>query len=289
MQIIDGKSLATKLRQEIGGKVRLLDTKPGLAVILVGNDPASHLYVSLKEKACAEAGIHFEKYLFEASEPEQNIIKQILSLNTRRNINAILLQLPLPSHYNTDKIITTINPQKDVDGFHCDNLNLLQQDKHCLIPVTTKAAMALIQSTGVDLKGKLAVILANSEIFSMPIKFFLESHGVATKIIIYNPSTPLSEYTDLPQADILITAIGRAKAVTADLIKDGAIVIDVGTNRINCGTEEMPCWKTMGDVDPTNLPEKNGFYTPVPGGVGPVTVAMLLQNILQLQEIQTHQ
>ncbi|MDP3245089.1 MAG: bifunctional 5,10-methylenetetrahydrofolate dehydrogenase/5,10-methenyltetrahydrofolate cyclohydrolase [bacterium] len=276
MQLIDGKAIAEKIHTEIAEKVRLLNTKPGLAVILVGNDPASRLYVSLKEKACARAGIHFEKHVFGADEPEQNLLAQISSLNIRPDIHGILVQLPLPPSYNTDKIIAAVNPKKDVDGFHPKNLKLL--------PVTTKAVATLLKSIGVALLNKNAVILANSQTFALPIKTYLENQGVKTKIIFYNPNLSISQSLNLSQTDILITAVGQPKIIKPEMIKDGAIVVDVGTNRVNCGTEDRPYWKTVGDVDAESLKQKTGFLTPVPGGVGPVTVAMLLENIFWLAQ-----
>lgn len=278
MQLIDGQAIAKKIREEIKQEIQDSGLKPGLAVILVGADPASHLYVSLKEKACDEVGIHFEKYLFFASEPEEKIINQILLLNARPDIHGILVQLPLPEQYDADKIIQAIDSKKDADGFHPENLKLLEQSHLILLPVTTKAVATLIKSTRVVLTDKNAIILANSQTFAAPIKNYLENHGVPTEIIIYIPNVII------PKADILITAVGKPKIITADLIKDKAIVIDVGTSRINVGTEETPVWKTVGDVDAENLKEKTGFLTPVPGGVGPVTVATLLENVLLLSK-----
>lgn len=282
MQIIDGKTIALKIRQELKEKISASGAKPGLAAILIGADPASHLYVSLKEKACVELGIHFEKYLFFAAEPEEKIINQIKILNQRPDIHGILVQLPLPSQYNENKIIQTIDPNKDADGFHPTNLKLLEKGQPKIIPVTTKAIIKLIESTNIPLANKQAVILANSSIFASPIKKILEGKGVKTEIIIYNPDMPLHQYPIMSTADIFITAVGRPKIVTGSVIKDGAVVVDVGTTRVNVGTEEAPEWKTVGDVDFASTEAKNGFITPVPGGVGPVTVAMLLESIFEL-------
>jgi len=282
MTIIDGRAIAQKIHQELKQKIQTSGLKPGLAVILVGNDPASHLYVSLKEKACAEVGIHFEKYLFFATEPEEKILSKITALNQRPDIHGIIVQLPLPSHFDTSKIIKIINPRKDADGFHPENLKLFFENKPLIIPVTTKAIITLIQSANIPLKQKQAIILANSHIFADPIKKALENQGATTEIIIFDANTPLHQYTNIPQADILVTALGQPKLITADIIKDGAIIIDVGTSRMNLGTDEQPLWKTVGDIDQENLKEKPGFITPVPGGVGPVTVATLLKNVFDL-------
>lgn len=282
MQVIDGRAIAQKIRKELKQKIQASGITPGLAVILVGNDPASHLYVSLKEKACVEVGIHFEKYLFFATEPEEKIVSKIIALNQRPDIHGIIVQLPLPSQFDTNKIIQAIDPRKDADGFHPKNTKMFFAGQGRVTPVTTKAIITLIESTGISLTNKSTIILANSHIFADPIKKMLDDRGAKTEILIYNPITPLNYYTNIPLANILITALGQPQIINAQHIKDDAIVIDVGTTRVNLGTDEQPIWKTIGDVDQEGLKEKPGFITPVPGGVGPVTVATLLENIFAL-------
>lgn len=280
-QIIDGKSLAARIRGEIKKEIAELGIVPGLAVILVGADPASHLYVGLKEKAAAEVGIHFEKYLFFATEPEEKIIAKIQELNARPDIHGIIVQLPLPGGYDENKIIAAIDPKKDADGFHPENIaKLLSGDKttplsppwkegELIVPPVISGILKLIESTGAELKNKKIAILANSEILAKPLEKILEGNEVATII------APEKLTTEISDADIVITALGRPKFITAEAIKPGAILIDVGTTRLDDGT-------TVGDVDSASLAEKAGWITPVPGGVGPMTVAELLQNVLRL-------
>jgi len=268
-QIIDGKALAKKIRAEIKKEIAELGIVPGLAVILVGADPASHLYVGLKEKAAAEVGIHFEKYLFFATEPEEKIIAKIEELNIRPDIHGIIVQLPLPQNYDENKIIAAIDPKKDADGFHPENIKKLLSGEPKIVPPVISGILKLIESTGVELKNKKITILANSEILAKPLEKILTGNDVK-KIIA--PETLTTEISD---ADIVISALGRAKIITADAIKDGAILIDVGTTRLEDGA-------TVGDVDPDSTSEKAGWITPVPGGVGPMTVAELLQNVLRL-------
>lgn len=282
MQIIDGKKIALKMRQELKEKIAASGIMPGLAAILVGADPASHLYVSLKEKACAEIGIHFEKYIFLGTEPGDKIIAQVQTLNQKSTIHGILVQLPLPPQYNENKIIQAIDPNKDADGFHPANLKLLEKGQPNIIPVIARAIIKLIESTNIALNSKQAVILANSSIFASPVKKILESKGAKTEIIIYNPDLPLSQYPIIPTADIVITAVGRPKIITGSIVKNEALIIDVGTTRVNSGTEETPEWKTVGDVDFESTTEKSGFITPVPGGVGPLTIALLLESVFEL-------
>ena len=269
VQIIDGKKIAAEIRGEIKKEITELGITPGLAVILVGADPASHLYVGLKEKAAAEVGIHFEKFLFFATEPEEKIIVKIQELNARSDIHGIIVQLPLPENYDENKIIAAIDAGKDADGFHPENIKKFLSGAPEIIPPVISGILKLIESTGVELKNKKITILANSEILAKPLKKILEGNEV--KIII----TPEILTTEITDADIVISALGRAKIITADAIKPGAILIDVGTTRLDDG-------KTVGDIDFESTATKAGFITPVPGGVGPMTVAELLRNVLRL-------
>lgn len=272
-QIIDGRKIAAEIRAEIKKEITELGITPGLSVILIGADPASHLYVGLKEKAAAEAGIHFEKYLFFATEPEEKIIAKIKELNARPEIHGIIVQLPLPQTYDENKIIAAINPQKDADGFHPENIKKFMVGEMEIIPPVVSGILKLIESTGAELKNKKIAILANSEILAKPLEKILEGNIVTTII------APENITAQITNADIIITALGRAKIITADAIKPGAILVDVGTTRLNDG-------KTTGDVDFESVATRASWITPVPGGVGPMTVAMLLQNVVNLAKKQ---
>lgn len=264
-QIIDGRKIAAEIRGEIKKEIAELGITPGLAVILVGADPASHLYIGLKEKAAAEVGIHFEKYLFFATEPEEKIIAKIEELNARPEIHGIIVQLPLPSGYDESKIVDSIDAKKDADGFHPKNIAYLLAGEPKIIPPVIAGILKLIESTGVELTNKKITILANSEIFIKPLAEILKGNQLTISIA---PEDPLL-FTR--EADIVITALGRPKIITGEMIKAGAILIDVGTTRTDDGA-------TVGDVDFESTAPKAGWITPVPGGVGPMTVAMLLEN-----------
>jgi len=268
-QIIDGKKIAAEIRAEIKKEITESGITPGLAVILVGADPASHLYVGLKEKAAAEVGIHFEKFLFFAAEPKEKIIAKIHELNARPDIHGILVQLPLPSGYDESEIVAAIDPQKDADGFHPKNIKKLLAGESKIVPPVITGILELIESTGAEMSNKKITILANSEILAKPLEKILESNEVNVALRPENPAT----YTK--DADIVITALGRPKIITGEMIKPGAILIDVGTTRTEDGT-------TVGDVDFESTAPQAGWITPVPGGVGPMTVAMLLRNVLDL-------
>lgn len=286
MRIIDGKKLALEIRAGLKEKISKLGNAPGLGVILVGNDPASHLYVRLKEKACLEAGIKFEKKLFPESATEEEINLTIQQFNNRDDINGILVQLPLPPQLNENRIITAIAPQKDVDGFHSKNLEALsryslisrkvsgmpassrQKKRALIIPGVALGIMKLIESTNVSLAGKKAALLVNSEIFAAPLKYLLEQNKVKVDIKLNPKSSTLNSY------DIIIIALGRPNFLKADMVKDGAVIIDVGTTKIR--------GKLCGDADFESFKNRDVFITPVPGGVGPMTVAMLLQNVYNL-------
>ncbi|OGL66018.1 hypothetical protein A3B21_00625 [Candidatus Uhrbacteria bacterium RIFCSPLOWO2_01_FULL_47_24] len=296
MQIIDGRKLAARIRAEVKEEIARLGSTPGLAVILVGKDPASHLYVALKEKACTEAGIKFEKYVFSGTEPESEIIETIRKLNGRDDIHGILVQVPLPAIYHEDVILSTLDPSKDVDGFHQVNLRAILEGKPRIIPCVALAIVALVdeaikQKGDVSLfahkKGDapfLAVLIANRMEFAAPLEYLLEKRGALVQIILRAKEVTTDISAQIKSADILIVARGHANFVSGDMIKDGAIVIDVGTNT-------LPDGKVVGDVDQglalskkglSPMGDKPGYITPVPGGVGPMTVAMLLKNTLEL-------
>lgn len=275
-QIIDGKKIAAEIRAKIKNEIAKLKITPGLAVILVGADPASHLYVGLKEKASAEVGVHFEKYLFFSAEPEEKIIKKIQDLNSNPDIHGILVQLPLPPHFNENKIITTIDPQKDADGFHPANIEKLLRDEPTIVPPVISGILKLMEATGEEIINKKIAILANSEIFIKPLQKILEKDNQVAYAI-----APENVASITHNADVVITALGRPKFLTGEMIKDGTIVIDVGTTRLEDGT-------LVGDVDFESASQKASWITPVPGGVGPMTVVMLLQNVLELAKKSLH-
>lgn len=268
MNLIDGRKLAEEIRSNLKTQISSLGFAPGLGVILVGNNPASHLYIKLKEQACAEVGIKFEKAMFPDNAPQEEINLTIQQFNNRSDIHGILVQFPLPKNFDTDKIISAIDPKKDVDGFHPENLEAIKSGKPNIIPGVALGILKLIESTDEPLKNKKAALLVNSETFALPIKYLLEKSGVEVETILN------TQYLILDTYDIIVIAIGRPKFLKADMVKDGAIIIDVGTNILD--------GETVGDADFDSFKNKNGWITPVPGGVGPMTVAMLLQNVYNL-------
>lgn len=272
MQLIDGKSLAKQILEKVKEEVKTLDQTPGLAVILVGSDPASHLYVGKKEKACLEAGIRFEKYLYFHTEPQETIIERIKTLNERIDIDGIVVQLPLPYNYDREKIIQTIDPKKDVDGFHPKNIQKLINGDPQIIPPIDNGIMTLIESVEKNLANKNCLIICNSETFAVPLVSLLEEKGVKCEKLL-PPFNNIDK--KIKKADIAVTAIGRPEFIQGEWFKNGAIIIDAGTTRLEDG-------HIVGDVDFDSVKEKNGYITPVPGGVGPMTIAMLLKNLIAL-------
>jgi methylenetetrahydrofolate dehydrogenase (NADP+)/methenyltetrahydrofolate cyclohydrolase len=276
-QILDGNALAQKLRA--GFKVRAealaaLGARPGLAVILVGEDAASQVYVRNKVNACAQAGFHSEKHAYAPDESPQVVLAKIAELNADPKIHGILVQLPLPKHFNADAVLEAIAPEKDVDGFRAENVGALMQGKRCFIPCTPYGAMKFFEDAGIVVKGKEAVIVGRSNIVGKPMAMLL-MHAGATVTVCHSQTRDLKAHCR--RADILVAAIGKAKMITGDMIKPGAVVIDVGINR-------LPDGKLCGDVDFASAKEVAGFITPVPGGVGPMTITMLLANTLESAE-----
>ena len=270
-KIIDGKKLATLIAHEAAQERATLGITPGLVAVLVGDDPASHLYVSLKEKACRDAGIAFEKMLFRADASLETVLRAIANLNSREDIDAILVQLPLPAPLNAERVISAIDPAKDVDGFHPENVAALRAGTPRIIPGLAAGIIALIRSTGEPLAEKSALVVANSAAFFAPLASVLE--GAGCKPSFTDADAPgLTEL--VRSADILIVAVGRPAIINGAMLKPGAIVIDVGTNRVN--------GKTIGDVDYSSAVDVAGHLTPVPGGVGPMTIALLLKNTVAL-------
>ncbi|MFH1207446.1 MAG: bifunctional 5,10-methylenetetrahydrofolate dehydrogenase/5,10-methenyltetrahydrofolate cyclohydrolase [Patescibacteria group bacterium] len=273
--IIDGKKIADGVLQDVKRSVAKLSNKPGLAIILIGSDPASYIYVGLKEQAAQDVGIVIEKYVYPENIGEPKVMEKISELNGRKDINGILVQLPLPKGYGTDKIISAIKPIKDVDGFHPENIQSQQQGRPGLVPGLAAGIVELARSTGESLTEKKTVIISNSKIFYQPIALLMEKLGSRADHVSPD-DIKLAEQT--LAADVIIVAIGRPRFVKKEMVKPGAIVIDVGYNRLN--------GKAVGDVDFTDVSGVAGWITPVPGGVGPMTVSMLLQNVLRAYELQ---
>ncbi len=270
MSIIDGKQIAKDLRQSIKSQVDNLNRAPGLAVILVGDDPASAVYVRNKDNACMEVGFYSEKIDKPADITQEELLSEIKRLNTDDRIDGILVQLPLPNHLDTNLVIETISPEKDVDGFHSENIGKLMQNKPYLRPCTPKGVMTMLATTGVDVVGKDCVVVGASNIVGRPMAMELLNAG-ATVTICHSRTQDLPGKLKL--ADIVVVAVGIPQMVKGEWIKDGAIVIDVGINRLDSG-------KLVGDVDFESTKDIASWITPVPGGVGPMTIATLLENTL---------
>ncbi|MDE6658580.1 MAG: bifunctional methylenetetrahydrofolate dehydrogenase/methenyltetrahydrofolate cyclohydrolase FolD [Eubacterium sp.] len=279
MNIIDGKAVSKAVRERVAAETEELKKKgvtPGLAVIIVGEDPASQVYVRNKEKACEEVGFYSEKFALPENTTQEELNALVQKLNERKDINGILCQLPLPKHLDDKEVINLINPIKDVDAFHPVNVGAIMIGDYNFLPCTPAGVMELIHSTGVDVCGKKAVVIGRSNIVGKPMAMLL-LHENATVEITHSRTQNLSEIT--AGADILVAAIGKAKFVTADMVKEGAVVIDVGMNRDENG-------KLCGDVDFEGVKDKCSYITPVPGGVGPMTISMLMQNTLTAAKIQ---
>ena len=273
-KIIDGKAVSKKIREEIREEVEKLKSvgvHPGLAVVLAGDNPASRVYVKNKGEACRSAGIHSEEHKLPADVKESELIDIINRLNKDPRINGILVQLPLPLHINKDLVLKSISPDKDVDGFHEINMGRLFIGQEGLIPCTPSGIIKLLEYYNIPVEGKFAVVLGRSNIVGKPVAMML-LHRNATVAICHTRTKNLKEVCLM--GDILIAAAGRQGMITGDMVKEGAVVIDVGINRMDNG-------KLTGDVDFESASKKAGWITPVPGGVGPMTIAMLLYNTLK--------
>ena len=281
-KLIDGKSFAVQIRSEIATQVKgLLDSKgikPGLAVILVGEDPASQVYVRSKGKQTIEVGMNSYEYKLDRHVSEGELLGLIEKLNSDENVNGILCQLPLPDHLNSDLVINSINPEKDVDGFHISNVGLLATGQKSMVPCTPLGCLMMLRSELGDLSGKNAVIIGRSNIVGKPMAHLLIKNS-CTVTIAHSRTKNIEELCR--SADILVAAVGRPEIVKANWIKEGAAVIDVGINRVEVDPEiSSKGYKIVGDVDFESAKSKAGFITPVPGGVGPMTIACLLANTL---------
>ncbi|WP_295540275.1 bifunctional methylenetetrahydrofolate dehydrogenase/methenyltetrahydrofolate cyclohydrolase FolD [uncultured Pseudacidovorax sp.] len=276
-QLIDGNAVARTIRAEVAERTAALKARgitPGLAVILVGEDPASQVYVGKKVEACQQAGMHSVLERYEATMTEADLLERVRALNADPAIHGILVQLPLPAHIDADKVIETIAAEKDVDGFHVASAGALMTGLPGFWSCTPYGCIKLLESTGVPIKGKHAVVIGRSNNVGKPMALMLLAKN-ATVTVCHSATADLAHH--VRQADIVVAAVGRRNTVTADMVKPGAIVIDVGMNRNDEG-------KLCGDVDFAAVKEVAGWITPVPGGVGPMTVTMLLVNTLESAE-----
>ena len=273
-QIIDGKAVSAAVKQEVADETAKLrdekGLKVGLAVVIVGNDPASRVYVNNKKKACEAVGFQSYEYALDENTTQEQLLDLVNVLNRDDRVNGILVQLPLPKHIDEKAVINAISPDKDVDAFHPINVGKIMIGEYSFLPCTPAGVMRLIESTGTDITGKQCVVIGRSNIVGKPqAMLLLQKNGTVT--ICHSKTNNLKEIC--LGADILVVAIGRANFVTGDMIKEGAVVIDVGMNRLENG-------KLCGDVEFESAEKKASFITPVPGGVGPMTIAMLMKNTL---------
>ena len=274
MSIIDGKMVASHIKDNIAAEVKILKNKtgktPGLAVVLVGDDPASAVYVKNKNKTCKNIGFQSFEHILSENTSEDKLLNLINDLNNDDQVNGILVQLPLPSHISSKKILVAINPQKDVDGFHLENVGRLVTGNALFKPCTPAGIIKLLDEYKIAIEGKNAVIIGRSNIVGKPVSFLLLERN-ATVTICHSRTKDLPSLTR--SADILIAAIGKPNFVTPDMVKNNAVVIDVGINRLD--------GKLVGDVDFASVSKQASLITPVPGGVGPMTIAMLMENTFQ--------
>ena len=280
-KIISGKEVSASVRAQVKKECDELKAKgiaPGLAVIIVGDDPASRVYVNNKKKTCADVGFVSEEYALPAQTTQAELLSLIDELNNKKEINGILCQLPLPSHLDEKAVINAISPLKDVDAFHPSNVGKIMIGDYHFLPCTPAGVMEMIHTENIDVSGKNCVVIGRSNIVGKPMAMLL-LHENGTVTICHSRTKNLKEICS--QADILVAAVGRPKFVTADMVKEGAVVLDVGINRDENG-------KLCGDVDFESVEPKASFITPVPGGVGPMTIAMLMKNTLKAAKIQNN-
>ena len=277
--IIDGKKISADVRAQVAAETAQLKEQgivPGLAVIIVGDDPASRVYVNNKKKACADVGFNSEEYALPAETTQEELVALVKQLNERKDINGILCQLPLPKGLDDKAVINAIAPEKDVDAFHPSNVGRIMLGEYSFLPCTPAGVMELLHSANVEISGKECVVIGRSNIVGKPMGMLL-LHENGTVTICHSRTKDLAEVTR--RADVLVAAVGKAKFVTADMVKPGAAVIDVGMNRDENG-------KLCGDVDYENVAPICSAITPVPGGVGPMTIAMLMRNTLTAAKLQ---
>jgi methylenetetrahydrofolate dehydrogenase (NADP+)/methenyltetrahydrofolate cyclohydrolase len=277
--ILDGKKVSQRIKEELKNEVIALKTKsikPGLAVIIVEGDNASRIYVNNKKRACEEIGIYSEEYCLPGNAAEEDVLDIISVLNGRGDIHGILVQLPLPGHMNEKKILLSIDSKKDVDAFHPVNVGKIMIGNYDFLRCTPAGVMALIAESGIEIAGKDCVVVGRSNIVGKP-QAMLLLHKNGTVTICHSKTENLAEKTR--RADILVAAVGRSNFITADMVREGAVVIDVGMNRLENG-------KLCGDVMFDTVKEVAGYITPVPGGVGPMTIAMLMKNTVRAAVLQ---
>lgn len=276
-EIINGKEIAQKVRLELKDKVDGMKRRgihPKLAVIMVGDDKASKVYVKNKSKACEEIGIEYEEFLMDSEITMEELLKLIEELNNREDIHGILLQSPIPKHLDINKAFNAIDYRKDVDGFNPINVGKLSIGEDCFISCTPFGVVKMLEEYNIDVQGKNVVIIGRSNIVGKPLmQCMLKKNGTVT--VCHSKTENIKEITQ--KADIIIAALGKARFVTQDMVKDGAVIIDVGINRNDDG-------KLVGDVDFENVEKKASYITPVPGGVGPMTIAMLMTNVVKAAE-----
>ena len=278
--LLDGRAIGARIREKVRARVAAMPVSPGLAVILVGDDPASHLYDALKKKACEEARIRFELFLYPADEPEESLIAKIDQLNGRHDVTGILVQLPLPTQ-NADRVIAAIRPDKDVDGFHRDNLKALANGRPGIVSALALGIMKLVDEAKLpspskgEGQGEVRVAIVGSALFAEPLRhLFAEQRATVERVDPLDPT--LADKTRT--ADILVVAVGKPGLIVGSMVKPGAIVIDVGTTKVGR--------RVVGDVDAESVLPVAGALSPVPGGAGPMTVAMLTLNVLKAAELQ---
>lgn len=282
MQIIDGKKVSAEVKEQVRIETQQLKDNygitPGLAVVIVGDDPASRVYVNNKKKACEAVGFKSEEYALPAETTQDELMKLVDELNNNKDINGILVQLPLPKQLDDKAVIEAINPIKDVDAFHAVNVGKIMLGEYDFLPCTPAGVMEMLHSYEIPVSGKNCVVIGRSNIVGKPMAMLL-LHENGTVTICHSRTQNLAEICS--QADILVAAVGRPKFVSADMVKEGAVVIDVGIHRQDDG-------KLCGDVDFENVKDKCSYITPVPGGVGPMTIATLMKNTLKAAKIQNN-
>lgn len=271
MTLIDGKEISQKIKDELKQEIKTYMIKPCLAVVQIGNDPASDVYIKAKEKACNETGIYFKHIKFEETSREVEIINKIIELNNDEYVNGIVLQLPVPEKFNVEKLINYIARNKDVDCLTDINVGKLVNNKNGMVPCTPQGVMELLKAYDIEISGKNVVIVGRSNLVGKPLmNLFLNKDATVT--ICHSKTNNLAEFTK--NADILVAAVGKKHLITADMVKDGSVIIDIGISRESN--------KIYGDVDFDKVSKKVSYITPVPGGVGPMTVAMLLKNVNEI-------
>ena len=278
-KLIDGKHISALVRQDVAKEVEQLKSQgitPGMAVVIVGDDPASRIYVNNKKKACAEVGIYSEEYALPADTTQEALIALVQELNSRSDIHGILVQSPLPKGLDEKAVVENIDPRKDVDAFHAVNVGKIMIGDFHFLPCTPAGIIELLDRSGIEIEGKRCVVVGRSNIVGKPMAMLL-LHRNGTVTICHSRTRNLPEICR--EADILVAAVGKAKFITADMVKPGAVIIDVGMNRNENG-------KLCGDVDFAAVQEIASYITPVPGGVGPMTIAMLMKNAVSAAKIQ---